>query len=221
MVKKIFLAKKFSTKIVIDNEHYQGFFEGASIKKVKKISYGGTIDNTLQKSDVMDIFSFINMDYYLSVSRSIRDNKIEELCLLFSNLPDKKLILISNFSNSDYGLGILEKYKKYSNITLINGLYDKPKLDLVRRNCKAYIHTHTLCGSAPSLIEMIVCRVPIYSIDVIQNRYTLGENGSYFSSFDELQTILKDDLLPNRPTVDFSSQYNWQTVVWEYESLFV
>ena len=157
----------------------------------------------------------------MSISRSIADNKIEELCLLFSYLQDKKLVLISNFSNSKYGLRILEKYKKYQNIILINGLYDKPKLDLIRRNCKAYIHTHTLCGSAPSLIEMIVCRVPIYSIDVIQNRYTLGKCGSYFSNFDELQIMLKRDIMPNRPNKNFSLQYDWQTVVREYESLLI
>ena len=214
-----YLAKKVSTHMVIDNKYYQELFDGGDIGKVKTLSYGGTIDNSLQMADVIDEFDFVDSDYYLSVSRSIRDNKMEELCSLFSNCPDKKLVLISNLSNSEYGRDVLAKYKGYPNIELIDGLYDKPKLDVVRRNCKAYIHTHTLCGSSPSLIEMIVCRVPIYSIDVIQNRHTLADQGFYFSGFDELQTLLEDDLLPNSPSLDFSSQYNWQTVVGEYEGL--
>ena len=214
-----YLAKKVSTQMVIDNKYYQELFDGDDIAKVKTISYGGTIDNTLHTDDVIDEFDFVDSDYYLSISRSIRDNKMEELCSMFSNCPDQKLVLISNFSNSEYGLDVLAKYKEYSNIELIDGLYDKPKLDLVRRNCKAYIHTHTLCGSAPSLIEMIVCRVPIYSIDVVQNRHTLSDHGFYFSSFAELHSMIKDDLLPNPPSIFFSSQYDWQAVVDEYQGL--
>ena len=214
-----YLVKKVSTHMVIDNKYYQEMFDGDDVAKVKTISYGGTIDNSLQRADVIEEFDFIDSDYYLSISRSIRDNKMEELCSLFSNCADKKLVLISNFSNSEYGRNVLAKYTSYPNIELIDGLYDKRKLDLVRRNCKAYIHTHTLCGSSPSLIEMIVCRVPIYSIDVIQNRYTLADQGFYFAGFDELHSMLKDHILPNTPTVDFLSQYNWESIVRQYEDL--
>lgn len=215
-----FLVKKVANHIVIDNKYYQELFTGADIKKVKTISYGGTIDYFLQKTDVVGEYPFIAEDYYLSVSRSIRDNKIAELCELFSALPGKRLVLISNFSNSAYGIDIQSKYQRYPNIELIDGLYEKKKLDVLRRCCKAYIHTHTLCGSAPSLIEMIVSRVPIYSIDVIQNRHTLGNHGRYFGDFDELQNIIMNDLLPDIPSLDFAMHYDWQSVVCEYERLF-
>jgi len=215
-----YLAKKVSNHIVIDNKYYQEFLDDVDAEKVTKIPYGGAIDHTLKVTDVLGEFDFVGSDYYLSVSRSIRDNKIEELCDVFSKLPHKTLVLISNFSNSEYGLHVKATYKDYPNMELIDGLYEKPKLDIVRRSCKAYIHTHTLCGSAPSLIEMIVCRVPIYSIDVIQNRYTLANQGLYFGDFDELNSLIINDVLPSAPSLEFTGRYDWQSVVNEYERLF-
>ena len=79
-----------------------------------------------------------------------------------------------------YGKKILKKYREKKNITLIDGLYNKKELDLIRRQCIAYIHTHTLCGTAPSLVEMIVCEKPILSIDIPQNRFTLKGQGWFY-----------------------------------------
>ncbi len=217
----LFLAKKFSTYVVIDNDYFLDFFNEQDKQNVKTISYGGTIDDKLTAVDLINEFNFLDSEYYLSISRSIKDNKIEELCSLFSKSISKKLVIISNFSNSDYGCSVLNKYKSYENIILIDGLYDKPKLDLIRRKCKAYIHTHTLCGSAPSLIEMIVCRVPIYSIDVIQNRYTLRDQGFFFKDFRELKLVLEDDHMPKKPSTTFAAQYDWKSVVSSYESLMI
>ena len=82
-----------------------------------------------------------------------------------------------------------------------------------------YIHTHTLCGSAPSLIEMIVCRVPIFSIDVVQNRYTLSTEGSYFKDFDDLHSMIASETIPKIPSQEFAMNYNWKSVVTRYEML--
>jgi hypothetical protein len=214
-----YLAKKVSNHLVIDNEHYQDFFDDTHSRRVTKISYGGIIDKSLHKTEVRSEFDFIDTDYYLSISRSIVDNKLQELCDLFSNLPSENLVLISNFSNSGYGRDVFNRYNSYPNIKLIDGLYEKPKLDIVRRSCRAYIHTHTLCGSAPSLIEMIVCRVPIYSIDVAQNRHTLADQGYYFGDFSDLKVMLEGGQLPNIPSLDFAGLYDWHSVVSEYERL--
>lgn len=215
-----YLAKKIATNVVIDNKYYEELFSGNITSKLSKISYGGMIDNSLEISNIYDEFHFIDSEYYLSVSRSIEDNKLDELCDMFSKIPNKTLVLISNLSNSYYGLSIITKYKKFSNLILIDGLYDKAKLDVIRRHCKAYIHTHTLCGSAPSLIEMIVCRVPIFSIDVIQNRYTLSSEGIFFKNFCELHSLIISERIPKIPSQKFALNYNWASVVSQYEILY-
>ena len=101
-------------------------------------------------------------------------------------------------------------------------MYQKNELDLVRRKCKAYIHTHTLCGTAPSLVEMIISRRPIISVDVPQNRFTLDNNGLYYNKYDDLNSILEKNIKLNDyiPPISLMVKYNWQSIVYDYEILY-
>lgn len=212
----------YSSKVILDNEHYLEFVSNSNKNKSVIIPYGGEIDTSLEVSDLLlEKYSFLNLDYYLSISRALEDNNLDELCRAFIGI-DQKLVLISNFSSSEYGKRVLEKYSNIDNIILINGLYNKGELDLIRRKCKAYIHTHTLCGTAPSLVEMIISRRPIISIDVPQNRFTLENSGVYFNTFDDLEKILSigfDEENALTP-VDLIEKYNWQTIVNAYQNLY-
>lgn len=213
----------FSSKVILDNEHYLKFVSNSNKKKSVIVPYGGEISFSLELSDtLLEKYPFLNLDYYLSISRALEDNCIDQLCDSFAGI-DKVLVLISNFSSSEYGNKVYEKYSNIENIILINGLYNKDELDLVRRNCKAYIHTHTLCGTAPSLVEMIISRRPIISIDVPQNRFTLENSGVYFKTFEDLKNKLtlgveieSQALTPSR-LVD---KYNWQKIVNTYQELY-
>jgi hypothetical protein len=216
------LSFKHSKYVILDNQYYTKFLPKKMKAEVRILPYGGEIDNSLVVTkDFEKEYPFINHDYFLSISRSLKDNMIDELCESF--LKSKhKLVLISNFSKSPYGNKVWEKYLGKSNIILINGLYDKAKLDLIRRKCNAYIHTHTLCGTAPSLVEMIISRRPIISIDNPQNRFTLQNQGFFYSDFFEIQKMLdtKIDLLKYIPSIDLCDKYNWNNIVKDYELLY-
>lgn len=216
------LSLLHSKYVILDNPHYSVFLPEKYKAEVKIIPYGGEIDTTLDISrTIEEKYPFIVKDYFLSISRSLKDNYLDELCLSFVG-SDFQLVLISNLSRSAYGTEILEKYSSIPNITLINGLYDKQELDLIRRNCKAYIHTHTLCGTAPSLVEMIIAGRPIFSIDIPQNRYTLHNQGYFFKTFPEIQKVLKEDNPANYvPDDEIRSLYSWEKIVADYESLLV
>lgn len=216
------LSFKSSDYVILDNAHYKIFAPSKAKAKIEIIPYGGEIDNSLEvNSDFEKEYKFINEKYFLSISRSLEDNMIEELCHCFSK-SSKKLVLISNLSNSNYGKKVMDKYQSFENIVLIDGLYVKPKLDLIRRKCKAYIHTHTLCGTAPSLVEMIRAQRPIISFDIPQNRYTLHDQGVYYSDFDELFQLIEKENDFNKYMVskEVYDLYKWERIVGEYEKLF-
>ena len=186
------------------------------------VPYGGEINSSLELTKEMKIkYPFLNKDYFLSISRSIEDNQLREVCNAFKNLKFN-LVLISNFSKSQYGKSILDEYSGIKNIILIDGLYIKPELDLVRRNCKCYIHTHTTCGTAPSLVEMIICNKPIISFDVPQNRNTLEKSGAYFKSFYDLVRIIKstNNFSKYLPKKSLMKNYKWPNIIESYENLF-
>mgnify|MGYP001295623004 FL=1 len=216
------LSFLYSTTVILDNAHYKVFMPKRVKSHVKVIPYGGFIDESLDVTHEQLLkYPFLIDDYFLSISRSLEDNKLDELCECFTRL-NKKLVLISNFSKSTYGISVYNKYKKYNNIILIDGLYVKPELDLIRRKCKAYIHTHTLCGTAPSLVEMIMTGKPIISVDIPQNRYTLNSQGIFYTNFDELFIILNEteDFNNLKPDVNLKELYNWKRIVREYEALY-
>lgn len=208
-------------KLIIDNNYYEKFIPSQKSCSVHIIPYGGTIDKSKSiNRTIEDLYPFISKKYFLSIGRSIMDNGLKELCESFVDV-DEHLVLISNFSNSKYGENVFNLYSGSSNIHLINGLYDKPILDLIRRKCYAYIHTHTLCGTAPSLVEMIRCERPILSIDVPQNRFTLNNLGIYFSNFTELKELISSKAkFKALNDNELLNKYDWKTVVGKYENLF-
>lgn len=215
------LSFRSASTVILDNQHYKIYSPKKYNSKISIIPYGGEIDNSMViNEDIKKKYPFLNHEYFLSISRALEDNLIDKLCESFVN-RDKNLVLISNFSSSKFGETVYDKFKTYKNITLINGLYFKPELDLIRRNCHSYIHTHTLCGTAPSLVEMIISRRPILSIDIPQNRYTLHDQAYFFSSFEELQkTIGKNNLDVYIPQEEIAALYTWEKVVASYESTF-
>lgn len=215
------LSFLFSDCVILDNPHYYSFVPKRQKAAVKVLTYGGEIDSSLEiNAEFTNKYPFITGEYFLSVSRSLEDNQLEELCECFSRLA-QKLVLISNFSKSAYGLRVYNKYKEFPNLILIDGLYKKPELDLIRRKCKAYIHTHTLCGTAPSLVEMIIAQVPVISYDNPQNRFTLHNQGCYFSSFDSVQQIIKTqtNYASFVPSPEIAMLYNWNTIISDYEGI--
>lgn len=213
------LSCRYADVVILDNEFYTNFVPYTARDNTRIIPYGGTIDFSLNIDDIIHKYPFLSENYYLSISRSISDNQLIEICEQFIKMPERQLVLIANFSKTAYGREVLERFKNTLNIILIDGVYNKPELDIIRRNCRAYIHTHTLCGSAPSLIEMIVCGKPIFSIDVPQNRFTLKGEGTFFTDFDQLNEILKVQGI--KPSERLQSRYQWLNIVRQYEDLLI
>ena len=113
------MSFKHSKSVILDNEHYKHFQPGSSKAKVVTIPYGGEIDFSLEVDEQITIkYPFINSDYFLSISRSLEDNMLSELCEAFKG-TEHTLVLISNFSNSEYGKLVYDKYSNEPNIILI------------------------------------------------------------------------------------------------------
>ncbi len=213
------LSFRFSDTVILDNQHYFQFIPKRTRANILVIPYGGEIDHSLEiDNNLLKKYPFLSEKYFLSISRALQDNMLDELCNIFTKIK-QMLVLISNFSSSEYGKQVMKKYQNIGNIVMINGLYAKPELDLIRRNCKGYIHTHTLCGTAPSLVEMVIAQRPIISIDRPQNRYTLQDNGYFFKDFKEIKQVAKRDCLNEyMPPSELCNSYNWLAVVRKYES---
>ena len=208
------IAGLFSIENIADNLPLKkSLFDSFGIN-AKVIQYGGNhvkIENI--SSNILKKYSFLSKPYYLCVARAQIDNNLHLLIETFKSLPDKNLVIISNWNISKYGKELLKKYKKLENIILLPAVYKKYDLDVIRSNTKLYIHSHSQCGTAPSLVEAMNYNIPVICYDVQTNRETTLNKSFYFNDVLSLNFLIKnlsnDDLFKLRNNMYLIGKENY------------
>ena len=156
------------------------------------IRYGGDHAKPVEvNDDLRKKYPFLNYNYYINVSRAQIDNNLHLVLDAFKANPEKNLVLISNWSVSSYGINLKKEFSsKYSNIILLDAIYNSKVINAIRSNAIAYIHSHSYCGTSPSLVEAMSLGLPVISFDVPTNRETTQNKAIYFSSMHELIKLL-------------------------------
>ena len=136
------------------------------------------------------------------------------------------LVVISNWAFTEYGRQLKLKYAGRPNIILLDAIYDQEEIDFLRKNAVIYIHTHSFCGTAPSLVEAMNLGLPVICFDVDTNRYTTENRSGYFNNSEELSKLLStltdDDLKINAENMlqIAKNKYSWSIITKKYAQLF-
>ena len=193
------------------------------------IEYGGDHieQKSIQNSD-LEKYPFLNSFYDLSIARAQPDNNLHLLLETYSELPDRNLVLISNWEISEYGQNLKKKYlNRYPNIFIQDAIYNQSDLNVIRSNTSLYIHSHSQCGTAPSLVEAMNYQIPVICFDVPTNRATTHNLSLYFNDkktlFDLVSSIgesklsqIKSDLFKIA-----KKYYTWEIIATKYSDLFL
>lgn len=171
-------------------------------------------------------YPFLTDEYYVSVSRAQVDNNLHVVLEAFAKMPEKKLVLVSNFKKSEYGINLYEKYKDVKNICLINGVYEKNEINAIRYNARAYIHSHSRCGTPPSLCEAMYLARPVISFDAPVNHEVTEEKALFFKDAEDLKTIVES--VSAEKLKEISKQleeishreYTWTAIANKYADIF-
>jgi len=211
------IAVNYSDVIIADNQEISNYVVSEYKKSCSVIAYGGdhAVLQDIHNNEV------IKDSYALALCRIEPENNIHIILESFIGL-DKKLKFIGNWDNSDYGKRLRKKYHSYSNIELIDPIYDIDKLDIIRRNCFVYIHGHSAGGTNPSLVEMMFFGKPIICFDCKYNRYTTHDLSDYFSNSSELHSKLldfHDDNQGGKLKLIAEEYYTWDKIRLQYEEL--
>ena len=220
------LAVRFADIVITDNPIIQEYYLKNYNCKNTLIPYGG--DHILKPAKTkfhIDQYPFLDQKYAISISRAQEDNMLHIVLEAYSKMPDYDLVLISNWCSSSYGIELKEKYEKYINLWLLDAIYDLKELDLLRSNAAIYIHSHSYCGTAPSLVEAMNHGLPIISYQAPTNIAATLNMACYFGNVESLIECVQ-----NTPERDFNqngermlrigkSKYNWNVVVSEYKKV--
>jgi len=222
------LAVKYSDVVVADNQAFIDYILNEYKVKAILIEYGGDHVLTSFKEDKMFIkYPFVKENYFISVSRAQIDNNIHMLLEGYEKSGVKPaLVIISNWAFTEYGRQLKIKYSGRPNIILLDAIYDQEEIDFLRKNSIIYIHTHSFCGTAPSLVEAMNLELPVICFDVDTNRYTTENRSGYFKDSEELSTLLSSltvaQLKINAENMSqiAKNKYSWSIITKKYAQLF-
>lgn len=185
------MAVRYSHAVISDNQAISDYIKGEYSVYSEVIPYGGdhAVDCEPESVDYMELPA----DYFLALCRIEPENNVSKILQSFSQVRERNIVFIGNWGASDYGRDLLEKYRDYDNITLMDPIYSPSKLKAIRSNAVAYIHGHSAGGTNPALVEMMHFGVPVVAYDCVYNRFTTKDKAQYFASISDLVDILTSD----------------------------
>lgn len=221
------LAVKYSDVVVSDNKVIQDYIKDEYKKESQLIAYGA--DHVQKKelsNEVLVKFPFLKEKYAFKVCRIEPENNVHLILEAMAQNDKLNLVIIGNWTNSDYGVNLKNKYSKFKNIYILDPIYDQNILDQIRSNCFVYLHGHSAGGTNPSLVEAMYLGLPIFAFNVKYNKETTKNKASYFSSVKELKEIVAQsdqktlDVIAEDMISIAKKQYVWKHISNEYAKLF-
>ena len=227
VTKKLFerICIHFSDIVIVDNQEIWNYVKATYGIDSILAEYGG--DHAIFQPLTTDLilkYPYLSEDYDITVSRAQEDMNIHLLIEAYKEIPQRKFVIVSNWEISEYGIKLKENNKgKYPNIILQDAVYNLEELNAIRSNGQIYFHSHSLCGTAPSLTEAMSLGLPVICFDVKTNRYSTEEKSYYFKdtqSLIEILSNLKKDAIIQLAT-DMKEiaerRYTWQRIVTIYK----
>lgn len=221
-----YLSVKYSDAEITDNAAIQKYTSLHYKSLSCLIEYGADHATRVPITDFdKNQYPFLNGLYAFSVCRIEPENNIHLILSAFSELPERKLVIVGNWDNSKYGVLLRQKYDEFENITLIDPIYEQRNLDILRSNCYVYMHGHSAGGTNPSLVEAMYLGLPVVAYDVSYNRATTEDRAFYFSDVESLKKIVEKNEVShykgNRLIMKIvaDERYTWDVIAEKYGKL--
>lgn len=217
---------KYSDKLIADNQGIKDYLLKNYGRSSELIAYGGDQAMNIEASQA-DIlaYPFLEKPYAFTVTRIQIDNQIDLILDAFAAQNDLPLVMVGNWNNSEYGRRTKEKFQNYPSLILLDAIYDRRKLDVLRSNCSLYIHGHSAGGTNPSLVEAMYLGLPIFAFASGYNEYTTENQAIYFDSTTSLKTLILQyrqfdlDGIGNRLKAIAVRSYRWKNIADQYKKL--
>lgn len=223
------LAAKYATVNVVDNELYRESLKEAFGVDSVVIRYGG--DNAIRGEATDEIkkkYPFIGEKYAVAVARAQVDNNLHIVLDAYSKMPEQKLVLVSNWEVSDYGKNLRAQYKdRFPNIIVLDSIYNQTELSAIRTNAYLYIHSHSRCGTPPSLCEAMYLGLPILAYEMPVNHETTKGKALFFKDVNSLiEEVRNADDDKIKELAEWSKQiaekeYRWKHIADQYAETYV
>jgi len=221
------VAVKFADLVITDNKAIQQYVTNEYGVASELIAYGGDHANKeCIKDDDKIQYTFLNDKYAFKVCRIEPENNLDIILEAFSYCNSLPVVIVGNWSNSDYGVELRQKYEKYQHIYILDPIYNQKDIDTLRSNCFIYIHGHSAGGTNPSLVEAMFLGLPVIAFGASFNRETTHNQSIYFENKQQLISIIEDldkiDLknIAKSMKCIADKEYTWPIIAEKYANVF-
>jgi len=229
------LAIIFSDKVIVDSKAMTKYVQDRYMDKTHYISYGiDPIPKALWDNGYPDQLKKLTSgdinpgEYFLIVARLEPENNIHTIVEAFSKANvDLPLLIVGDFTSKQYEKEVKSLVENNSNVFFLGSIYCQNFLNMLRQNCTAYIHGHSVGGTNPSLLEATISRNIIIAHDNEFNREVCGKYAFYFENVPELTN--KFGLISENPEkyhnlkedvyMRVLNNYSWTKITKDYVSL--
>ena len=219
---------KYSAVVISDNTGIQNYIKEEYNIDAPLIAYGGDqAQNIAVTKEYQDKYPFLPGEYAFTVTRIQSDNNIEMILDAFKFSRDLPIVIVGNWSNSKYGIKTKSKYQNHDKLILLDAIYDRKVLDVLRSNCTLYIHGHSAGGTNPSLCEAMYLGLPVVAFSSGYNEFTTGNNAVYFRNTEELTAIINNKNLLNLKEIGNNVKviaeklYIWAKIASQYKEIII
>jgi glycosyltransferase involved in cell wall biosynthesis len=217
---------RYAGTIVADNKLIQEYIEKEYGRESTLIEYGG--DNATPRpitEELRKTYKFLGKPYAFSVARIQPDNNIDMILKAFTTQQELPIVLVGNWNSSEYGVALKKKYITNTNLILLDAIYKREILDVLRSNCTLYIHGHSAGGTNPALVEAMHLQLPIFAYASGYNEETTEHRAVYFKDESDLEQKLKERDNYNLEKMGMElkkiadRRYVWKTIVQKYKEI--
>ena len=232
------MATVFADKIIVDAQAMKNYVDKKYLDKTSYLSYGIGIPERVtwngESLKLLKTYTSVEMspgDYYLVVARLEPENNIHTIIDAFAQAEIPiPLLVVGDFTSEAYKEEIeaIAEECTQPGVIFLGSIYNQKLLDMLRQNCCAYIHGHSVGGTNPSLLEAAISRNIIIAHDNQFNREVCGTSAVYFKNEIELSRKMKSvykhqqSYLKLKDDVYYrvKTNYLWDRITEGYLSLF-
>lgn len=216
-------ALRWSHTIIADNQGIADYVQNTYGRTAQLIAYGG--DQALGSASAAQMPFPIPTDYALSLCRIEPENNVAMILAAFAQMPEQRLVFVGNWQASQYGRDLWKNYGSFTNIHLLDAIYDPHLLRRLRDDAWIYVHGHSAGGTNPSMVEMMHFAIPIVAYDCTFNRFTTEEKAAYFRNSADLCAYIQEMTAVQKLAIGTAMveiarrRYAWHDVALAYFSL--
>ncbi len=217
-------AVKYSDVVIGDNKGITDYVKETYKKDAVLIAYGGDHVTKVQDDSLYEKYPYMKNPYAVTVCRIEPENNVHKIIEAFSRIPEKQLVIVGNWKNSEYGTNLKEQFSKFENIHLLDPIYESHEINWIRSNASLYVHGHSAGGTNPSLVEAMNFGLPILAFDCVYNRATTQDECLYWSTEEDIIDLVnnsesKFDAIANKMKELGAKEYAWENIANQYNDL--